>query len=127
MSDIIGEQPDEIIPINEPEEKAQTITETITVHMNRDITKSQYIKVMRQCANILHALLANSMRYAAIKGGMDGNAGAGAQVTSSIFQAAAQCDMCSIALENSQRQVIGGQQMPPGGGRGSGGGLIGRA
>lgn len=96
------------------------ITETITVPFSIDITKSQHAKKLRQIANILHAILANSMRYAAIGGG--NNAGAGFSVHQQTYTAAANLDAAATALETSMKQVLTGQLPPP-----PGSGLMGRA
>lgn len=97
------------------------ITETITVPLSVDMTKSQQAKIMRQVANILHAVLANSMRYAAIGDG--NNLGAGSQLYQQTFAAAGNADIVAMTLEQSMKQVITGSQLPPP----PGGKMIGRA
>ena len=63
---IEGESPNS--PSN-PQTKVDSVSETITVPFSADISPSRHAKILRQLANILHALLANSMRYAAISDG----------------------------------------------------------
>ena len=92
------------------------IVETITVNLSADITASQHAKILRQVSNILHALMANAMRYAAIGDGR--NAGAGFQVHQQTFSAAANVDSACRTLEEGQRaQVLTGPMplpSPPG-------------
>jgi hypothetical protein len=99
---------------------SNSITEHITVPFSADMTKSQQAKIMRQVANILHALLANAMRYAAIGDG--NNLGAGHQIYQQTYAAAGNADAVAMTLEQSMKQVLTGQLPPPPGGK-----MIGRA
>ena len=112
MSDdnIIGiDRPD---PTPNPDGPASgKITETISIPLTMDMTPSQVTKIMRQIANILHALVANGMRYAAIGEGR--NAGASFPVHQQVYTAAANIDNAATALENGQKQVLTGPMPPP--------------
>lgn len=124
MSDDTNTTIDEIIPEPSAPAPKDSITETITVQFSADIPRSRHAKILRQVTNILHALLANSMRYAAIGDG--NNAGAGFQIHQQTYTAAANLDAAATALEQSMKQVLTGG-MPPAPGQGGHGGLIGRA
>jgi len=87
------------------------ITETITVPFSTDITPSRHARIIRQVANILHALLSNSLRYAAVGDGR--NAGAGFQINQQTYTAAANLDAAAYALEQGQKAVIDPSRMPP--------------
>lgn len=94
-----------------------SISETITVPFSSDITPSRHAKILRQVSNILHALLANAMKYAAVGDG--NNAGAGFQIHQQTYTAAANLDMAARGLEEGQRKVLaGGFGPPPGQGPG---------
>jgi hypothetical protein len=106
---------DDIVVESEPKSiNSGKITETITVPFAADMSRSQHAKFLRQVANLLHAYISNSMRYAAI--GEGNNAGAGAQVYQQVFQAAANIDAAATGLEHAMRQVLTGQMPPPPGG-----------
>ncbi|HKN69714.1 MAG TPA: hypothetical protein VJX30_01550 [Terriglobales bacterium] len=92
------------------------ITETVTVPLSADMTKSQIAKVARQIANLLHAMISNAARYAAI--GEGNNAGAGAPIHQNLWAAAANVDIVATTLEQSMKQVIDPTRLPapPGGG-----------
>jgi hypothetical protein len=102
---------DDLIVTGDGPAVRDSISETITVQLSADITPSRYAKIMRQVSNVLHALLANSMRYAAIGDGR--NAGAGFQIHQQTYTAAANVDAAAKALEDGQRQVFDGSRMPP--------------
>lgn len=87
------------------------IVETIKVPFKADLTPSQHAKIIRQTVNILHALLSNSMRYAAIGDGR--NAGAGFPIHQQTYTAAANLDAAAKMLEDGARQVLTGGQLPP--------------
>lgn len=86
------------------------IVETIKVPFKADLTPSQHAKIIRQIVNLLHALLSNSMRYAAIGDGR--NAGAGFPIHQQTYTAAANLDAAAKMLEDGSRQVLSGQ-LPP--------------
>jgi hypothetical protein len=113
---------DMIIGNDGPASPATTgkITETITVNLQSDIPRHQHAKILRQVANILHALLSNGMRYAAIDGGAERNTGAGFQIHQQTYTAAANIDSAAMALENAGRQVLTGALPPPPHGNGMG-------
>jgi hypothetical protein len=87
------------------------ITETITVPFSADITPSRHAKILRQVSNILHALLANAMKYAATGDGR--NTGAGHQIHQQTYTAAANLDMAAHALEDVPRQDLMRRIPPP--------------
>jgi hypothetical protein len=89
------------------------LVEHITVNMTADIPRHQHAKVLRQVANVLHALLANGMRYAALGVG----AGAGMTTHQQTFQAAANVDAAAVGLEQSMKQDLGLGISGGGGGR----------
>jgi hypothetical protein len=111
---------DTITPVAKSDAAKDSITETVTIPFSVDISRSQHARKLRQICNLLHALLANGMRYAAIGDG--NNAGAGFQIHQQTYTAAANLDAAATALEHSQRQVLNGPLPPP-----PGSNLIGRA
>jgi hypothetical protein len=98
-----------------------SVTESITVDFSADISRSRHAKILRQVSNILHALLANSMRYAAI--GEGANAGASFPIHQQTYSAAANIDAAAKMLEDGMRAVIDPSRLPPP----PGGGVMGRA
>src|ERR1700677_921462 len=78
------------------------ISETVTVPFSTDILPARHAKILRQITNLLHALLANSMKYAAVGAGR--NAGAGFPIHQQTYTAAANLDAAATALEQGQRQ-----------------------
>ena len=111
MSDEQGTTIDAIDREQSTPERPDGISETITVPFSANIPPSKHAKILRQVANILHALLANSMRYAAIGDG--NNAGAGFQIHQQTYTAAANVDAATMALEQGQKQVMLGLPNPP--------------
>jgi hypothetical protein len=106
---IEGESPNS--PSN-PQTKVDSVSETITVPFSADISPSRHAKILRQLANILHALLANSMRYAAISDGA--NLGAGHPVHQQTYAAAMNLDAAAAGLEQGQRKInLAGGPLPP--------------
>ena len=102
---VISESPDRTAGSNK-------ITETITVPFSADMTRSQQAKVMRQVANILHAILSNAMRYAAIGDG--NNIGAGHPIYQQTYAAAGNADAVAKALETDDSRIMRGTpQIPP--------------
>jgi hypothetical protein len=99
----------------------KSITETITVPLSTDMTPSQMAKVLRRTSNILHALVSNLTKYAAIGDGV--NAGAGSQVIQQIFGAAAQTDSASHIIEQSNSMIATPQMIAEQVKRGGGGGM----
>jgi|ERR1700690_1396706 len=97
-------------PTPSPSPTENGIVETIKVPFSADLTPSQHAKIIRQTVNILHALLSNAMRYAAIGDGR--NTGAGFAIHQQTYTAAANLDSAAKALEDGARQVLTGQ-MPP--------------
>jgi hypothetical protein len=96
------------------------IEETIIVPFSADISRSQHAKILRQVANILHALLSNATRYAAIGDGR--NAGASFPIHQQTYTAAANVDAAATMLENAGKAVIDPSRLPP-----PPGSLVGRA
>ena len=99
----------------------KSITETITVPLSTDMTPSQMAKVLRRTSNILHALVSNLTKHAAIGDGV--NAGAGSQVIQHIFGAAAQTDSASHIIEQSNSMIATPQMIAEQVKRGGGGGM----
>jgi hypothetical protein len=99
----------------------KSITETITVPLSTDMTPSQMAKVLRRTSNILHALVSNLTKYAALGDGV--NAGAGSQVIQQIFGAAAQTDSASHIIEQSNSMIATPQMITDQVRRGGGGGM----
>ena len=96
----------------QPSAKTDSVSETITVPFSADISPSRHAKILRQLANILHALLANSMRYAAVSDGT--NLGAGHPVHQQTYAAAMNLDAAAAGLEQSQRKInLAGGPLPP--------------
>lgn len=106
---------DQVLEMEPKSVGSDRITETISVPFSADMSRSQHAKVLRQVANILHALLANAMRYAAVGDG--NNAGAGFQIHQQTYTAAANIDAAAAALEQSMKKVLTGDLPPPLGGR----------
>lgn len=106
-------------PTAAPNSSRDQITETITINLTGDTPVHQHKKILRQVANVLHALMSNGMRFAAIDGGDGRNAGASFQIYQQVFGAAANVDAAAMALEQGGRKVVDPRAMgvPPGFGR----------
>jgi hypothetical protein len=87
------------------------ITETITVPFSADMTPSQMAKVMRSVANVMHAMVSNLTRYAAIGEGR--NVGAGHPSIQQMYSCAANADAAAMGLEQGNRTVLDPSRLPP--------------